>query len=501
MRLRWTLVLSFVSILCVAGPARPSAAADHVQIVTHTAGIAGSIWESDLEIRAEGAVPAEVRVDLLGRDRDNTTPLATTTVVVPAGTTSRLVDLVEGTFGLTFTTGALRLTTLAGLASFASRTANRGGFSSYGFDIPAEPDSDAIGYGTTGRLIHLTGNSDRRTNLGFVNLTGMSIAVAADLYRADGTFLRTVAVALAPYDMQQSFNIFTTGDVDDGYALLSTSTPGGGFLAHAIVVDNASGDWVWLPASAAAGLPRAGDGITQTAYVPLVRRTLDGQDLTGWTDLELKAGPNGGATVQLELLVSGQPNPTPASAFVNVPIGESLRLHDVLGSVLGASGSGALRLTVTSGWLEAADSITSRVDGGSVWSRYVPAMSTTEAFGADGSAMVLDLSRDADHGSAIGLLNLWPSPSTARVTVLDQAGRAVDHATLALGAWEPLELDDVLAALPSPASGTVLVSASQRFVAYGAVTELSSGDTGFAAAVDTPLLFVDGFESGDTGAW
>lgn len=489
-------------LISMSGLPNSVEAADYVQIATHSSGGAGALWESDLEVRADGGVPAEVRVDLLGMNRDNSTPLATHTLIVPAGASVRLVDLIEDTFSLTFTTGALRMTTISGTPSYQSRTANRSAFSTFSFDIPAEGDPAAVSFGSTGRLIHLTANASFTTSLGFVNTTGSTIAVSADLYRADGTYLRTESLSLVPFDMQRRFNVFPTADVDDGYAVLSTSTSGGAFLASAIVVDLFSGDWVWLPAEHASGVLTEADGIpAQVAYLPVVGRTLDGAIPVEWTDLELKAGPNGAASVQIELLASNQANPSPATATLNVPIGQALRVSDVLGTQFATTGSGALRLTVTSGWLEDADSVTSVVAAGSTWARFVAAVPASDAFGPGRSAMVLGLSQDADREADVGLVNLSGSSSAMVVTLLDPAGRAIATFNPTLAPWEHRELGAVLTGFPNVVTASALVVATQPFLAYGSVVELTTGDVGYSAAVDTPLVFLDGFETGGVGSW
>lgn len=496
--------LSVSAVIVSAALALPISvpAADYVQIATHSSGGAGALWESDLEIRADGGVAAEVTIDLLGMNRDNTTPLATHTEIVPAGASVTLVDLIEDTFGLTFTTGALRMTTISGTPSFGSRTANRGMFSSFGFDIPAEGSSAAIGSGATGRLIHLTGNGSFLTSLGFVNTTSLTISVDADLYRADGTYLRTESLTLAPFDMQRRFHVFPSDDVDDGFAVMTTSTPGGAFLASAIVADLTSGDWVWLPASHDSGLLKATTGgPTQEAYLPVSRRTLDVATLVEWTDLELKAGPNGAATVQLDLLQSNQANPTPATTTVMVPMGQALRVGDVLGSEFAFTGSGAIRLSVTSGYVEDGNSVTSVVDGGSTWARSVPLVSPADAFGPNRSALLLGLSQDADHRSDVGLVNLSATTSAVVVTLLDASGHSIGILSATLEAWEHRELQSVLSAFPSVVTGSALVVATQPFLAYGSVVELTTGDVGYNEAVETPLVFLDGFETGGTAAW
>ncbi len=498
MRLDRLLVSAVVISVAVAGPC---AAVDYVQVATHSPGAAGALYETDLEIRADGGVASSVRVDYLEMNRDNTTPLATTTVVVPAGSTTRLDDLVEDTLGLTWSTGALRLTTLSGTPAFHSRTSNVSAFLAFGYDIAASPAGDHITPSSPGRLIHLTGDAGHVTGLGFVNTSGVAVAATADLYRADGSFYGTVVRTLQPYDVQRASNVFSTGDVPDGWADLSTTTAGGSYLAHAIVVDTSSGEWVVLQARpASGGLPRDGRGIaSQIGYLPQARRTLSGQTLTSWTDLEVMAGPNGPATVELELLLSGQPNPSPASSSVTVPTGEAVRLADVLGTRFGiGDGSGALRLTVTAGWLENATAI-SWIEQGA-YGREVPVVSP-ERFGPHQSAVILELEDSPESHSDIGLLNESDLAATFRVTLVGGGASVIGWVDVTLGAWEHLELADVFAGFGGVPVGGALVSGPQPFDCYGAVVEDTSGDVGFVAGQATPTVFLDGFDTGDTAAW
>ncbi len=54
---------------------------------------------------------------------------------------------------------------------------------------------------------------------------------------------------LKPYEHRQvndAFHAVGADDVPDGYAVVRTTTEGGGFIAYASVVDNGSGDAVFL---------------------------------------------------------------------------------------------------------------------------------------------------------------------------------------------------------------------------------------------------------------
>jgi hypothetical protein len=74
--------------------------------------------------------------------------------------------------------------------------------------------------------------------------------VTVDLYDGTGAKLGSKTVTLRDAEYTQVDKIFrsvTTQTLDNCYAILSTSTAGGSFLAYGSVVDNRSGDPVYVP--------------------------------------------------------------------------------------------------------------------------------------------------------------------------------------------------------------------------------------------------------------
>jgi hypothetical protein len=89
-----------------------------------------------------------------------------------------------------------------------------------------------------------------RTNLGFVNTTGHPTTVFVELRDWDGSVIGSLTVNLAPFQYTQLNNVFK-GVVDraleSAYALVYTSTSSAGYFAYASVVDNRSGDPIYIP--------------------------------------------------------------------------------------------------------------------------------------------------------------------------------------------------------------------------------------------------------------
>jgi hypothetical protein len=225
----------------------------YVPAVAHTSGVGGTEWRTDLEVKARGDAPATFSVDLLQEGADNSAPL-TATFTVGAGQSRRFEDLVQAVFGVTGN-GALRITPSDGSVLVTSRTYNDDPGGTYGQYVPALPASAATADGTDVALIQLSrsasGATGYRTNVGFLSLTGSDMEVEVDLLAASGDLLGSRTFTLLPYEHRQVTDVFalvTDQDVADGYALVRTRTSGARFLAYASVVDNRSGDAVFIPA-------------------------------------------------------------------------------------------------------------------------------------------------------------------------------------------------------------------------------------------------------------
>jgi hypothetical protein len=75
--------------------------------------------------------------------------------------------------------------------------------------------------------------------------------VEITLYGGDGNVLGDLEAMLGPREYRQIDNVlapFTGEDVVNGHAILTTSSTSCGYFAYASVVDNRSGDPIFIPA-------------------------------------------------------------------------------------------------------------------------------------------------------------------------------------------------------------------------------------------------------------
>jgi len=235
---------------------RPSSFAGEAVFVpaaAHVGGVGGTEWRTDLEVMARGSIQASYSVALLRSGQDNSSPQSSMFTLQP-GASARYEDVVDTVFGVEGT-GALRLVVLAGTVTVSSRTYNDTPEGTYGQYIQGFEQAEAIATGEEAALIQLSRSaspsSGFRTNLGLLNATAASLTVEVRLFRAAGQLLGTRSYTLKPFEQLQDNDVFghvTGGEVSDGYALVRTTTAGGAFFAYASVVDNQSGDPVYVPA-------------------------------------------------------------------------------------------------------------------------------------------------------------------------------------------------------------------------------------------------------------
>jgi len=208
-------------------------------------------WRTDLQIKAPDTQSATFTIELLESGQNNSAPDAIESTV-GAGQSLRLDNILETEFSFTGTS-ALRVSATEGGIIASSRTYNDNPGGTYGQTVPAVAVEDGFGFGSEATLILLSRSPDPsvgfRTNIGFVNLVGTQTRMEIDLFAADGSELGTMNRNLKPFEYRQVNDVFHAAgadDVADGYAVVRTTSEDGRFIAYASVVDNGSGDAVFL---------------------------------------------------------------------------------------------------------------------------------------------------------------------------------------------------------------------------------------------------------------
>ena len=224
-----------------------------IAAAAHGAGMFGSQWRTDVRLHNPGTTAAEVEVAFIGAAGVGTTRAF---VIEPAAALA-LDDVVAGVVGRA-DAGALRLHVRGGTVSATSRTYNLTANGTFGQAVPAVPESRVAAPGERVRLIGLASApgaaTGTRTNIGVVNLEPTPATVRIRLYdgaRGMSGPLGSFVVQLQGFEWRQLNDVLgqlAGRAVADAFAIVNTEISGGRFLAYASVIDNGTGDAVYIPA-------------------------------------------------------------------------------------------------------------------------------------------------------------------------------------------------------------------------------------------------------------
>ncbi len=224
-----------------------------VPAVAHKPGLNRSQWRSDLNLLNLGASDAPVDLALLLTNRSNLDP-AIATVSAPSGRGLRVVDVL-GTL-LPGASGALGIRSCAGPVLASSRFYDAGAIpdGTAGMYVAAVDDGRAVTGSLLGVFHGLAYSLDPgrgfRVNIGVVNATAFAADVVIRLRGDDGSVVGTKSLRLQPYEHRQYTKIHEllgTPPVANGTATVEVNTPGARVHPYAMLIDNASGDPIYMP--------------------------------------------------------------------------------------------------------------------------------------------------------------------------------------------------------------------------------------------------------------
>lgn len=226
-----------------------------IPVIARAGGGEGTAWRSNVHLYN----PTSARQTVTLQFYSNTLPVTSFLEVLP-GRTVEVEDIVSQLFGQLAgdNAGSLHLTAAAGLLA-VSNTFNLTEEGTFGQFIPAKAGADMLGTSETGHILQLSNNADYRCNIGFSSYAGGAAQVQLTLFGTDGQSLGTRSFRVEPnanLQVDDAFRILgITGDVDAAKAEVKVLS-GGSVYAYASVIDNRTGDAIFIPALERASFPR-----------------------------------------------------------------------------------------------------------------------------------------------------------------------------------------------------------------------------------------------------
>ena len=216
-------------------------------------GALGTDWRTDLSIFNPGSAAIDVTLDYYKADG----ALSSSFTLQPL-TFLSIPDVIGTTFSAPNTFGALTATCLNDDQPLIfSRTYNQVEQGTYGQGIRASPYGATFYQGDNAFLTGLKNTTAFRSNVGFFNLQDIPIEVQLILYDEAGVELSSASYPLAALSHLQVNNIFSslslTGDHEAAWAKVWADTLWGRFAAYGSIVDNRTGDPIYLEAKSLGG--------------------------------------------------------------------------------------------------------------------------------------------------------------------------------------------------------------------------------------------------------
>jgi uncharacterized RmlC-like cupin family protein len=425
----WSLLIQFAGAARLDARPFSFAPRKHIAAAAHTAGENGTAWRTDVRAFNRSDKTANVTA-VYTPDAGG---FAAVNLVIAPKQVVALNDIVGTTMQSAGSLGSLEFQGDVADLVVTSRTYTQNGRGTFGQFVPSASTVE----GTTHALAtHLRNDAEFRSNVGFTEVAGQGGVV-----RVNGN-----DVAIAPFQHVQ-MPAPGTGDLVADFSVLSGDAR---ILAYGSMIDNRSGDAIYVPA-------RVPPATARTEYAPAISAV--GALGTRWSTEVVLANVAGGVASGVATYLG--------NTIVIDPVGAALRFPDIVGQTFHREQTlGLLRLNLPAGVLATAR-ISTPSDGGS-FGQFVPF--TASAHGGD----LIQIEVSDAFRTNLGAANTGTAPSVAHFTAFDAAGGELGTTELVLQPFELVQFPLTVNAARVRVEGDVL--------AYASTVDNRSGDAIFVPA-------------------
>lgn len=470
-----------------------------IPAVAHAQGI-GSEFRSDVRLVNVSFDDIEYEITFTPSGTDGTVEGKKTRLTVSAGDTVAFDDIVKAWYGAGIagegglgTVEIRPLTPSNANSTFASsRTYALDGGGTLGQFIPAlrldqfvrDINQDSLGRIS---LQQIANSPFYRTNLGFVEGSGVPATLRARLFDGNGTVLQTINRTLPAFGQLQQNLTALFGDValDDGRVEVEVTSSTGIVSAYASVLNNRTNDPLMV-------FPVQPARFTAARYVLAGIAEFSAPDGRNFhSDMRIYNGGNAPVTVTLWYYDRGQSDPGQAPRQVTIAPGQVKSYNDVLPALWpGLVGGGSIvaiappdaSLVVT------AQTYSRQADGGTK-GQFIPGVTFRDAVGLGDRALeVLQLEQSAQYRSNVGVVEVTGLPAVIEIGMFEPDSKLSAFTQYGLKANEYLQFDRILESLGK--LGTVyngrvsirVIGGEGRVYGYGSTVDNRTEDPTYVPA-------------------
>ena len=470
-----------------------------IPAVAHAQGI-GSPFRSDVRLVNVSFEDIDYEITYTPSQTDGTVEGKKTHLTVSAGDTVAFDDIVKSWYGAGILgesgLGTIEIRPLnapTATSTFASsRTYALDAGGTLGQFIPAlrldqfvrDVNQDSLGKIS---LQQVANSPFYRTNIGFVEGSGVPATLRARLLDGNGNVLQTITRDLAAFGQLQQNLTALFGDIplDDGRVEVETISQGGLVSAYASVLNNRTNDPLMV-------FPVQPARFTSPRYVLAGIAEFVAPDGRNFhSDMRMYNAGNTPVTVTLWYYDRGQSDPGQPPRQVTLVPGQVKSYNDVLPSLWpGLAGGGSIVATAPpdSSLVLTAQTYSRQPDGGTK-GQFIPGVTSRDATGRGQRGLeVLQLEQSAQYRSNVGVVEVTGQPAVIEIGLFEPDAKASAFVQWDLKANEYIQFDRILSALGN--LGTVyngrvsirVIGGEGRVYAYGSTVDNRTEDPTYVPA-------------------
>jgi subtilisin-like proprotein convertase family protein len=459
--LSWSLAITFAGD--VPATIRPSTFAPRkvIAAVAHTPGVLGTVWQSDVRLFNRGSATANVTAIFTHSGEEGWNHFAAVKLSIASQQVVALDDVVASTMR---TSGIGQLEFLGDTDSvvITSRTYTRANGGTYGQFIPAVLTSESAALAYVPR-IQATPNF--RTNVGFAETAGGSGTVHVTLFDGgNGSIVSQQDLAILPFGQLQ----FSATGATLMTAELRVVSGDARIVAYSSVIDNGSGDPIYVPAAT----PLAG-----TFAAPVINQP--GVNASWHSDIFVSAF--GDSTESFQLTYTDAVTGERIVKQSGVGAHEVLALADVVASFFGRTGLGSVVAELPANLAATSRTFTAGRNGGT-YGQFIP-LSPVGLL--SGSRELLQIERSSAFRTNLGALNTGGIDEVVRFTLYDAAGHVLGSADRTVAALSVVQFSVEAITTAPIVDGRVefeVITTNGHALAWASVIDNATGDPIFVPA-------------------
>jgi hypothetical protein len=474
-----------ISAQAVPGPAHvetqciSTTAFHYLAAAANGSGAGGTQWKTDAGIFNPNTTDVTVTYSYTPQGQDGTLGAVSVQETLPAGRMQSHADIVGEMFHKPGSAGTVRIASDLSV-QLSSRTYNdQGAAGTYGQYIPGTREDDAVGRGARGYLIGLQNNAAFRTNLGFAETRGMETTATLRIFDSMHQLLCSSEITVPPFSwLQKSVAGFGAPEGADFTADVEW-TSGGALQAYASVVDNSTGDSIFVPAQKESLLQG------HTHYlIPVIAKAL-GANGTDWrSDVWIYNPLEETQTLQLTF-TDAQGSQTQT---LEIPGLEDLIIGNIGDSLFHLDGdrSGGLQIQSQNGLVVTSRTYNDQGNAGT-FGQTIPAKTEWEMLQAGDTGRMLQLAGTRTFRTNVGFTNFSGQDAQVEASLYGLTGALLGSKTYAVPAYLNVQINDIFADMGIAgdvpvARADVRILGGGPVYAYASVVDNSTGDAIFIPA-------------------